>query len=248
MYVHSYDAVSKLDPFAAGQHPHLAHHPSAGRADMFGPGPEFGHHQMKPFPYYSPGKDYLGSPSRGYGAPSSFPRGALGSEDINYRDTHRFGEGSRSSNRPSDFVRNPSRDGRFPPLPGHLRRGDIDDPGNPRFGEHRVPGLLHNQIGGDDVFGPDGPGRLMKGKFSGPGYSTSHFNMGETGPGMVPGHGRAGEGLGNFPRPPFAESVRGEMPGFLHHGEPPMRNTYPYHGMPNAAQFSVSLKTVLCVT
>lgn len=240
LHGHGYDAVSKLDPGAAGPHSRLLpHHPSGGRGDMFGPGPEFGHHRIKPFPYRSPGRDYLGSPSRGYGGPSSFPRGSLGFEDINSREAHRFGEGSRSFNLSSDFVRNPFHDGRFPPLPGYLQRGDIDDPGNPRFGEHRVPGLLHNQIGGDDVFGPDGPGHLMKGNFSGPGYLTGHFNIGETTrPGTLPGHGRAGESTGNFPRPPFSESVRGDMPSFQHHGEPPMRTNYPYHGMPNASQYS----------
>lgn len=214
---------------------------------MFGPGPEFGHHHMKPFPYHSPGRDYLGSPSRRFGGPSSFPRGTSAFDDINSMEAHRFGEGSRSFNLSSDLVRNPFRDGRFPPLPGHQRRGDIDDTGNPRFGEHRAPGLHHNQIGADDVFGPDGPGHLMKGKFSGPGFLSGHFNMGETaGPGTLPGHGRAGEVAGNFPRPPFSESVRGDMPSFLHHGEPPMRNNYPYHGMPN---FSVSFKIawLLCV-
>lgn len=216
---------------------------------MFGPGPELGHHHIKPFPYQSPGRDYLGSPSRRFGGPSSFPRGTSAFEDLNSREGHRFGEGSRSFNLSSDLIRNPFRDGRFPPLPGHLRRGDIDDPGNPRFGEHRAPGLLHNQIGAEDGFGPDGPGHLMKGKFSGPGYLTGHFSMGETaGHGTLPGHGRA-EVTGNFPRPPFSESVRGDIPSFLHLGEPPMRNNYPYHGMPNAVHFSVSFKIawLLCV-
>lgn len=225
------------------QGPHsrfLPHHPSTGhgRGDMFGPGPEYGHHHIKPFPYHSPGSDFHGSPTRRFGGPSSFHPGTSAFEDINSRDTLRFGEGSRSFNCSSDSARNPFRDGRFPPLPGQLRRSDIDDPGNLRFGEHRVPGLLHNQ-GGDDVFTPDGPGHLMKGKFSGPGYMSAHFNMGETvGPGALPGHGRAGEGTGNFPRPPISESVRGDIPSFLHLGEPPMRNNYPYHGMPNAAHFS----------
>ncbi|KAH6757269.1 hypothetical protein C2S51_038876 [Perilla frutescens var. frutescens] len=231
-------------PRTFDQGPHsrfLPQHPSGGRGrgDMFGPVSEYGHPHIKPFPYHSPGRDYLGSPSRGFGGSSSFHRGTSAFEDINSREAHRFGEGSRSFNLSSDSIRNPFRDGRFPPLTGHLQRGDIDDPGNPRFGEHRAPGSLHNQIGGDDVFGPDGPGHLMKGKFSGPGYLSGHFSMGENaGPGTLPGRGRAGEVTGNFPHPPFSESVRGDMPSFLHLGEPPMRNNYPYHGMPNAVHFS----------
>lgn len=236
-----------MDPGAAGPDSRfLPHHPSGGhgRGDMFGHGPEFGHHHIKPFPYHSPGRDSLGSPSRRFGGPSNFPRGSSAFEDINSREALRFGEGSRPFNLSSELVRNPFRDGRFPPLPGHLGRGDIDDPGNLRFGEHRDPGFLHNQIGGDDGFGPDRPGHLMKGKFSGPGYISGHFNMGENaGPGNFPGQGRAGDVTGNFPRPPFSESIRADMPSFL-------RNNYPYHGMPNDSHFSVSLKIarLLCVT
>lgn len=242
-----YDAGSKLDPAALGPHSRfLPHHPSGvhGHGDVFGPGSEFGQHHIKPFARRSPGGDYLGSPPHGFGGPSSFPRGTSAFDDINSREVHRFGEGSRPFNLPSDPVGNPFRDGRFPPLPGHLRRGDnIDGPGNPRFGEHRAPGLLHNQIGTDDVFGPDGRGHLMRGKFSGPGYLAGHFNMAETaGPGTFPGHDRAGEGTGNFPRLPFSESVRGDISSFLHFGEPAMRNNYSFHGFPNAGNFSVSFK------
>ncbi|KAL1558035.1 mediator of RNA polymerase II transcription subunit 12-like [Salvia divinorum] len=241
---HSYDAVSKLDPGATGPHSRfLPHDQSGGRGhgDMFGPGPEFGH-RIKPFPYRSPGRDYPGSPSRRFGGPSSFPRGISAFEDHNSREAHRFGEGSRSFNLSSDLVRNQFRDDRFPPLPGHIQRGDLDDHGNHRYGEHMAPDLHHNQIGADDVFGPDGPGHLMKGKFPGPGYLPGHFIMSESaGPGPLPGHGRAGELTGNFPHPPFSQSARGDMPSFLHLGEPPMRNNYPYHGMPNAVHFSGGL-------
>lgn len=244
---HGYDDIFKLDLCAAGPDSRfLPHHPSGGRGrgDMFGHGPEFGQNHTKPFPYHSPGRDYLGSPSRRFGGPSSFPRGTAASEDNNSREALRFGEGSRPFNLSSELVRNPYHDGRFPPLPGHMRRGDIDDSVNLRFGEHRAPGLLHNKIGGDDGFGPDGPGHLMKGKFSGPGYLSGHFNMGENaGPANFPGQGHAGEVAGNFPRPPFSEALRGDMPGFL-------RNNYPYHGMPNDSHFSVSLEicVFLCVT
>lgn len=63
--------------------------------------------------------------------------------------------------------------------------------------------------------------------------------MGENaGPCNFPGQGRAGEVTGNFPSPPFSESIRADMPRFL-------RNNYPYHGMPNDSHFSVSLKIAL---
>lgn len=222
------NAVSNLDLGAAGPDSRfLPHHSSGGRGrgDMFGHGPEFGQNHTKPFPYHSPGRDHLGSPSHRFGGPSGFPRGSAAFEDNNSREALRFGEGSMPYSISSELVRNPNRDGRFPPLPGHLRRGDIDDPVNLRFGEHRAPGLVHNQIGGDDGFGPDGPGHFMKGKFSGPGYLSGNF----------PGQGRAGEVAGNFPRPPFSDSLRGDVPGFP-------RNNYPYHAMPNDPHFPVSLK------
>ncbi|KAI3461597.1 hypothetical protein Pfo_018260 [Paulownia fortunei] len=239
-----YDAGMKLDPGALGPHSRfLPHHPSGGHAhaDVFGPGPEFGHHHMKHFARRSPDREYLGSSPRGFGGPSSFPRSTSAFDDINSREAHRFGEGSRSFNFSSDPVGNPFRDGRFLPLSGHLRRGDVDGPGNPRFGEHMVPGLLHNQIGSDDVFGPDGPGHLMRGKFPGPGYVPGHIRMAETaGPGAFPGHGRVGElgGPGNFPRLPFTESVRGDRSSFPHFGEPAMRNNYSLPGFPNAGNFA----------
>lgn len=153
-----------MDPGAAGPDSRfLPYNPSGGRGgDMFGHGDEFGHHHIKPFPYHSPGRGYLGSPSRRFGGPSSFPRGSSAFEDINSREALQFGEGSRPFNLSSELATNPFRDGRFPPLPGHLRRGDIDNPGNLRFGEHRAPGLFHNQNGGDDGYGPDGLGHLMK--------------------------------------------------------------------------------------
>lgn len=233
-----YDAGSKLDPGDLGSHSgFLPHRPSGGHShqDVLRSGPEFGQHHNKPFAYQSPGGDYLSSPPRRFGGPSSL-------DDFNSRQPHRFGERSMPSNLPSDLVGNSFHDGRFPPLPGgHLRRGDIDGPMNPRFGEHMPPAQIHNQIGSEDAFWADGPGHLTRGKPSGPGYLPGHFNMGETGgPGTFSGHGYAGEVAGNFPRPPFSEPVGGDMPGYPPFGDSTMRNNYPFHGFPNARNYSVS--------
>ncbi|KAG8368881.1 hypothetical protein BUALT_Bualt15G0092700 [Buddleja alternifolia] len=227
-----YDAGSKFDPGALGPHSRFLppHHPSGGHghADAFGPGSEFGRHHVKQFVPRSPDREYHGSPPGGFGGPSSFPRGVSGFNDVNASEAHRFGEGSRSFNVSSDPDGNPFRDGRFPPLPGHLRRGEIDGPRNPRFGEHMAPGLLRNHRGSDDVFGQDEPGHLMRGKFPGPGNLPNHFNMAEgAGPGAF--HGRAGElgGPGNFPRLPFSEPAGGDRSSFPHFGDPRMRDSYP---------------------
>lgn len=212
-----FDAGSKLDP----QSGFLLHRPSGGNShrDVLRSGPEFGQHHIKPFAYQSPGGDYLSSPPRRFGGPSSFTHGSSSLDDFNSREPHRFGEGSMSSNLPSDLVGNSFRDGRFPQLPGsHLRRGDIDGPMNPRFGEHMPPAQIHNQIGSDDGYWQDGPGHLTRGKPSGPGYL----------PGTFSGHGYAGEDAGNFPRPPFSGPF----------GDHAMRNNYPFHGFPNAGKFS----------
>ncbi|PIN15408.1 Non-specific serine/threonine protein kinase [Handroanthus impetiginosus] len=240
----NYDAGLKLDPSALGPHSRfLPHHPSGGHGpmDMFGPGSELGQHHMKHFAHRSPDREYLGSSPRGFGGSSGFPRGTSTFDDINSREALRFGEGSRSFNLSADPVGNPFRDGRLPPMSGYQQRGEIDGPGNPRFGEHMAPGPLHNQVGSDDVFGPDRPGHLMRGKFPGPGYLPGHFNMPESaGPGAFPGHGRPGElgGPANFPRPPFTESVRGDRSSFPHFGEHAMRNTYSLPGYPNAGNFA----------
>ncbi|KAL8516288.1 hypothetical protein ACS0TY_014809 [Phlomoides rotata] len=243
-----YDAGSKMDPGDLGSRSgFLPHRPSGGHnhQDVLRSGPEFGQHHIKSFAYQNPGGDYLSSSPRRFGGPSSFTHGSSSLDDYNSREPHRFGEGPMSSNLPSDPVGNSFRDGRFPPLPGgHPRRGEIDGPMNPRFGEHMPPAQIHNQTGSDDTFWADGPGHLTRGKPSGPGYLPGHFNMGETaGPGTFSGHGYAGEVAGNFPRPPFSEHVGGDRPGFPPFGDPAMRNNYP-HGFPNARNFSGGMDSI----
>ncbi|KAL6577224.1 hypothetical protein OROMI_011500 [Orobanche minor] len=234
-----HDAASMVDPAAMGPESRFfPHHPSAhGHADALGPGPEFGRH-MKQFSRRSSDRDYLGSSPHGFGGPSSFPRGT--SDDIKSREAHRFIDGPQSFNIRSDPSGNPLHDDSFPIMSDHLRRGDLDGPRNPRFGEHIVPGPHHNQFGSGDLFGPDGPGHLMRGQFSGHGYLPGHFHMIEpAGPGAFSGRGHAGEfgGLGNFPRLPLIESVRGNRSSFSHFGEPRMMNNYSHPVFQPAANF-----------
>ncbi|GFP82477.1 hypothetical protein PHJA_000390700 [Phtheirospermum japonicum] len=236
-----YDAASKLDPAAIGPHSRLfQHRPSGvhGHVDVFGPGPEFSQHQMKHFSRRSPGRDYRGSSPRGFGGPSSFPRGTSTFDDYKSREAHRFGQGSQPFNHPSDSAGNSFHDGRILTMSDHLRGGDLDGPRNSRFGEHMAPGPHHNQIGSDDVFRPDGPGHVMRGKFSGPGYLPGHFPITDpAGPGAFSGRGHTAEfgGPGNFPRPPFSEVDRLSFSQF---GEPPMMNNYSPHGLQTRGNFS----------
>ncbi|KAK6145290.1 hypothetical protein DH2020_022110 [Rehmannia glutinosa] len=182
-----YNAGSKMDPAALGPHSRfLPHHPSGahGHTDVFGPGPEFGQHHMKHFSRRSPDRDYLGSSPRGFGGPSSFPRGTSSFDDVNSKEAHRFGEGSRSFHLPSDPAGNPFRDGRFPPTSGHMRRGDLDGPGNPRFGELSGPGNFprlpfNESVRGDRLGFPHFGEPPMRNNYSLPGFpSAGNFSGG----------------------------------------------------------------------
>ncbi|KAL0370681.1 UNVERIFIED_CONTAM: hypothetical protein Sangu_0386200 [Sesamum angustifolium] len=237
-----YDGGSKLDPGASASYSRFlpSHHPSGpGRPDMHGPGHEFDQHHMKHFARRSPNREYVGSSPHGFGGPSSYARVTAAFDDINSRSVHRYGEGSRSYSLSSDPVGNPFRDGRFPSMSRHPQRDEIGGPRYPRFGGHMSPGQIQNPIGSDDVFGPDGPGHLVGGKFLDPAYLPGHFDMADSGSGAFPGHGRPGElgGPGNFPLP-FTEPVRGDRQSFPHFGEPAMRNSYSLPGFPGAGNFA----------
>lgn len=148
--------------------------PGHGHSDLFGPGPEFGRDHMTHFPLRSPDREYHGISSHGFGSISSFPHGHSGLNDIDGVDARRFGEGSRSFNLPSDPV---GHNGRFPHLSGHMWRGDVDNPGNFRFGEHMAPGppLNHTR---DDIFGQAAmSGQVRRGAFLGPHNLSSHPHM-----------------------------------------------------------------------
>ncbi|XP_075503846.1 uncharacterized protein LOC142541132 [Primulina tabacum] len=214
-----------------------------GHEDVFGPGLESGRRHAKHLPPCSPGGEYLGI-SHEFGGSSRFPRGTTGFHDINAREVHRFGEGSRSFNLPSDPVGNPFHDNRFPPMPGHPRRGDSDGQHNLRFGEHMTR-PLHSHIKSDDAIGKDGPGPgpvpLGRVDFSGPGNFPGHFMSEAAGRGIFSGNSHAGElgGPGNFNhRIPFGESTRGDRPNIPPFGVPGIRSNYPLQGFPNPGGFA----------
>lgn len=195
--------------------------------DFLGSGPGFGRHQMDRMTTRSPGREYHGIPPHGFvGGHSGGPLSQSALDDIDGRDTHPFGEGSRSFNLSSDPVGNSFRDGRFPVLPGQVRRGEFDGPGNFGMSEHFRNG---------DMMGQD--------------FMPNHSNRGEfLGPRNVPSHKRVGDDFG-----PFSVSRMGELPGAgvfpvgepfggnkLNHprlGEPGFRSSYSLHGFPTDGGF-----------
>ncbi|XP_075520800.1 uncharacterized protein LOC142554069 [Primulina tabacum] len=210
-----------------------------GHADVFGPGS--GQHHAKHFPSRSPDGEYLGISPHEFVGPSRFPRGTAAFDDVNAREAHRFVEGSRSFNLPSDPVGNPFHDSRFHSMPGgQPGRGDTDGQHNLRFGEH-MNRPLHNHIKSDDAFGKDGPVPLGRVDFTGPGYLPGNFLSEAAGPGIFSGNSHTGElgGPGNFNnRIPFGGSIRGDRPSIPPFGEPGIRGNYPLQGFPNPGGFA----------
>lgn len=145
--------------------------PSIGHNDD-----RFGRHHTEHLTPRSPGREY-GVSSHGF--PLS------GFVDIDGREPHSFGEGSRTSNLPPDQGGNSSRGIRVPIFPGHLQRGELGGPGNLRMGEH----LSGELIGQDNP-----PGHLRRGELLGPRNLPSHMRLGEfDGPGSFPHHIPFGE-------------------------------------------------------
>lgn len=144
------------------------------------------------------GRDYPSRPPHGFPVSSTLH----GRDDIDGREIHSFGEGSRSYNLLSDPLGNSFRENRFPPLPSFPRRGEFDGPENLRFVEH-VSGPPHNHLRRVDPFGQDiPPSQFQRGEL-GPGNSPSHLRFGDPSSfGPFPGHARMGEfsGPGNLPR------------------------------------------------
>ncbi|KAB5540874.1 hypothetical protein DKX38_013848 [Salix brachista] len=181
------------------------HDSLAGRSD-FGrtrpgflgpPIPGYDHCHLDNFAPRSPVRNYPGMPARRFGAPP-------GLDEIDGRDPYRFGDTASSS----------LRDGRFPVFPSHLRRGELEGPGNLHMGEH---------LSGD-LMGHDGrPGHLRRGEHLGPRNLPSHLWLGEPGNfGAFPGNARMGElpGPGNFyhhrvGEPGFRSSFGGNYAGDL---------------------------------
>ncbi|KAM7527710.1 hypothetical protein LguiB_031120 [Lonicera macranthoides] len=145
--------------------------PSIGHNDD-----RFGRHHMEHLTPRSPGREY-GVSSHGF--PLS------GFVDIDGREPHSIGEGSRTFNLPPDQGGNSSRGIRFPIFPGHLQRGELGGPGNLRIGEH----LSGELIGQDNP-----PSHLRRGELLGHHNLPSHMRLGEfDGPGSFPHHMPFGE-------------------------------------------------------
>lgn len=146
-------------------------------------------------PLRSPGRDYSDIPSNRFGR----------IEDNDGRDSRAFGERSKLFNANSDT--NPFLERRFPSLPSHLLRGELDAPGrigdrvHLRGGELVGPEMLH---GG----GPLGPRNLHMGE---PGGYGTHRLGDLSGPGNLPLNRRIGDAIGgNLPshsRPGFSSGM-----------------------------------------
>lgn len=174
------------------------------------------------------GQDYPGRPPHGFGGSSSTLHGR---DDIDGREIHTFGEGSRSYNLPSDPLGNSFHENRFPPLPSFPRRGEFDGPENLRFVEHVPSGPPHNHLRRVDPFGQDMPPSHFRRGELGPGNSPSHLRFGDpTSFGPFPGHARMGEFSGprNLPRDlrfgePFIDNKLSYPPRI---GEPGFRSSF----------------------
>ncbi|KAK6927049.1 hypothetical protein RJ641_008768 [Dillenia turbinata] len=195
---------------------------SARRADFIAPGRGFSRPHMDGMAPRSPLRDYPSIGSHRFGGLPGGPRGEPYLDDFNSRDPHAFGEGSKAFNSPLDPVGNPIHKSRFPGLPGHLRRGELDGP-------------PINHLRGGDMIGPDIlPGHLRKSEVPGPHHLPGHLRFGEpAGFGNISGPARMGEflGPGNF-----HESFGGKS-NHLPPGDPVFRSSYSLHGYPNEGGF-----------
>lgn len=150
-------------------------------------------------PLRSPGRDYSDIPSNRFGR----------IEDNDGRESRAFGERSKAFNVNSD--NNPFLERRFPNLPSHLLRGELDAPGrigervHLRGGELVGPDLLHSG-------GPGGPRNLHMGEPGGYGSNPNPLRLGDLGvPGNLSLNRRIGDSIGgNLPshsRPGFSSSM-----------------------------------------
>lgn len=208
--------------------------------DFNGPVPGYGRHRMDGSTPRSPVREFPGMTSRGFG--SGGPGSQLGPDDIEGRESRRFGEGSKPFNLPSDQIGNSFQENRFPILPSHLRRGEPERNVNMPMGEHISPGPPHHFRTGDLIGQDILPSHLRRGENLGPRNLPGHLRFGEpAGFGAFPSHARIGElaGPGNFPQhlstgEPFAVGNKPSHPRF---GEPGFRSSYSLQGYPNDGGF-----------
>ncbi|KAK9279891.1 hypothetical protein L1049_013574 [Liquidambar formosana] len=229
-------------PRPVGIHEDNVGRPDSARnhPDFLGPVTGYGRHHMDGLTPRSPVGEYHGIPSRGFG--SGGPGSQSGLDDIDGRELRRFGEGSKPFNLPSDPIGNSFHESRFPILPGHLRRGELDGSVNLPMGEHIESGP-HNHLRSGDLISQDIlPSHLRRVDHLGPRNLPGHLRLGEpAGFGAFHGHARIGElaGPGNFPQhlstgEPFGVGNRPNHPRF---GEPGFRSSYSLQGYPNDGGF-----------
>lgn len=182
-YPHEYNSENP-SKFLPPYHPNGTSHtnnvgerPTGIQPDFRGSGPVFGVNHMPP---RSPGKEYHGMASRGFGGQSGGPHNQPGLDNVHGRATHAIPEGPRSFDISSDPAGKPLREHFMSGkdfIPNHLRRGEL-------FGPRNVP----NHFGAVDSFGrfPQGMGELTgHGGFpyaeSFAGNKSNHPRLGEPG-------------------------------------------------------------------
>lgn len=192
--------------------------------------PEFGRHHMGGLNPHSPTREFSGIPPRGFGGLPGVPGRQSDLDDIDGRESRRFGEGSKMFNLPSD-------ESRFPVLPSHLRRGELEGPGEMVINDPIASRPPHHLRGGDFIGQDIFPSHLPRGDHFGSRNMPSQLRFGEPVFDSFIGHPRMGElsGPGNYPsRLSAGESFGGShKPGHPRIGEPGFRSTYSLHGYPN---------------
>ncbi|KAL5580859.1 hypothetical protein UlMin_013301 [Ulmus minor] len=170
--------------------------PTRRLPDFLGPVPADGGHHKDGLAPRSPAREHPGVP-HGFGGP--------GLDNVHGREVYRFGEP----------LGNPVHESRFSMLPGHVRKGKFEGPGNKR----------RNDLIVQDSF----PDHLWMGEHLGPHNLHGHFHLEENiGFGAHKRHGRIRE----MGRPESFDSFHGgSRPNYLHLGEPGFSSSLP--GFPN---------------
>lgn len=207
------------------------HDDHVGRSNFLGSVPEYGRHNMDGLNPRSPIREFGGITPRGFGVLSAVPGRQSEIDDIDGRDSRRFGEGSKNFNLSSD-------DSRFPILPSHLRRGELEGPGDLVLADAIASRPAPHRIRGGDLIGNDiHPSHLQRGEHFGSRNMPGQLRFGEPVFDAFVGHPRMGDlsGPGNFPsRLSASESFVGSNKlGHPRIGEPGFRSTYSLHGYPN---------------
>ncbi|GMP89508.1 hypothetical protein CsSME_00041051 [Camellia sinensis var. sinensis] len=207
------DRARPVGPDGIGRADSTRTHPDFPR-----PIPGFGQHHMDRSTPRSPGREYPGFSTHDFGRLSGFPRNQSCLDDFEDRESRPYGEGPRSFNLPSGSAGNSFPESRFPPLPDHLLRVELDRPGNVRI----------NDL---DIL----PSHVRRGEFCGSWNLPGDLRFGEpAGFGAFPGHGRAGyvPGPGNPPHQlPLGEPFGGNKSGHPRLGEPGFRSGYSLAGV-----------------